>query len=822
MPSKKEKKEQNMSVMKKLNDITSGLVYGIDQDFYEKDDKDSTQIRGIINKINRNFKQNTGDNIIEFFNKALAYQQKDENSENLNNKGNLVEINKIIEDPENRVVNDIFFLELDRISYYSNYKVIYDAIPQAAQALDTFVDNILSPDDFSKIIFNLSYDSISIKNSSVKENIQDKVIRNLKEINSNYKIEDMVQRIVRDTLKFGDQFVAVIKIEKEINKMLLTEDKIFGLEDPKLHQEKNEIDLNDIVISEESIKDFEEIFVAEKKNLNEAEIRDFIVTSINNNVIIEEDKAFLMEDTYEFQQGFEKEKQKKNLDIKLNGSIIKILEPEKVVKLYLDGINYGYYYIEKVSDESFGQTLSKERGYMTQPYDQLANKDIKNNFILDVFVKGIAKKIDKPFISKNKEFKNTIYHLLRQNFISDKKIKITYLSPNEVVHFKVNDENNDGYGISIYKKILFTAKLYLATLTSTLMQKLIRAPQKRLFYVDVGLDNDVENAIQSFVRDIKTREIKIGDLKDINTVMNAFGQFHDLYIPTINGEKPIQVDTMEGLDTDINNDFMEYLLKTMLSGMGVPATFLNYADEVEFVKSLSMQNGKFIRSIITFQKRFGENFSEFYRRIYQNDYMNTDNDTFILNKEETNKKENKKINEGIFLENSKEEKIKNKRSEEENSNVDLEKILVNFPSPSSLNMTNTLDQINNARDVIEFIVNSFLGEEAPEAKKRFAKRDVAKELIPSLNWDKYEEIINNSLKNYVKDKLSGGETETDQMGGGTNMGGTSDMGDETDMGTEEMGTDQMGGEQTNAEGEMATAGEEKDTEGSEPSGMPKI
>jgi hypothetical protein len=109
------------------------------------------------------------------------------------------------------------------------------------------------------------------------------------------------------------------------------------------------------------------------------------------------------------------------------------------------------------------------------------------------------------------------------------------------------------------------------------------------FYIETDLDQDAEAVVQSFVRDSKTKEIKMESFnKDFNTVLNSIGCFSDYYIPVVDGNKNVEIDTLQGMNVEMSNDFLEYLLNTLISGMGLPKEFLSYADQTEFARSLAI------------------------------------------------------------------------------------------------------------------------------------------------------------------------------------------------------------------------------------------
>jgi hypothetical protein len=80
------------------------------------------------------------------------------------------------------------------------------------------------------------------------------------------------------------------------------------------------------------------------------------------------------------------------------------------------------------------------------------------------------------------------------------------------------------------------------------MLRLVRSPEKRAFYLETDLDADTEAVVQSFIRDTKTKDIKMSNFsQDINTIMNSVGTFSDYFIPVVDGQKPVEIDTLRFL-----------------------------------------------------------------------------------------------------------------------------------------------------------------------------------------------------------------------------------------------------------------------------------
>jgi hypothetical protein len=775
------KNEKDLERLKSLGNDSDSYIFGTDGDFTRENDSDLRQIKDTISGIRKNIKKNTGDDIIEFHNRVNFSSGEDKKKDKVDNENGLVDLDDLVGNPDNPIIQEIFFNESSRFDLYKNYDMIYEYIPQMAQALDTYVDNIISPDDFTKDVFNLFYDGKSINTVMESDDDYSVVIKNLKEINERYNMEEKSSELIRDSLRLGDQFVAVLRLDEEINNILNEGEQsdLFSLgsgagarsyfSGHSLSESDIEMDERDSQILSESGLVGTPAEGESQSQFTKKEMAKFI----NENIDFSDNYHSLLEENNLYHKDFKKERRSKfnpNMespkspdaaeqeDVFLTGSVLKVLDPRRTIKLEVDEVNYGYYYIEKHNLDSLSELDSgaSRLASLSSVASNLENRtsttgvstdDLKLKAVSDIFLKNIGKKIDKKFVARNKEFKDLIYNFLKQGYIIDKKVKITYLPPSAVVHFDM--------GESIYKKILFVAKLYLAVLTSQLMAKLVRSSEKRVFYIEVGLDNDAQNSVQSFVRSVKNKEFKISSLKDISTVLNYPGQFNDYYIPTINGDKPIEIDTIPGMDVDLSNDFLEYLLKAMMSGTGVPPDFLSYSEQVEFARSLAMQNGKFVRSIIHFQKKYGKYFSEIYRKLYRNEYG-------IVEKKKSKNAPKKSKDEDNRGDNGKTEDLKE---------VDYDKIVAKFPPPSSLNMTNMIEQITNSRDIIDHVVNTLLGDDSTNENldgiKSYTRRKVAMDLTPSINWEKYEEMVEEAKREYNKSKLEKvGEDDDTESGGG--------------------------------------------------------
>lgn len=650
---------------------------------------------------------------------------------------------------------------------YKNYEAIYKHIPECATALKIYRDNILSPDDFTKRIFNYDY------TASTDKDLVEKVKKNIKEITTKYKLDEKTADIIQQALLYGDAYYAVLSLEDELMTLLKDPSVNQGIlqENIKMYDTElssRTLDSLDISLNESEREAFSIFFnqnnitVNENKIDNKDAVSSEIAKFINEHFIIDSKLALLQERAeYEYskrqdfmadiispQNSKEKKKKVDDAPLYLSGSALKYLDPSKVIKLELDDICYGYYYYEEreynttndVSDSGdyLGSVMGKSQSNMTAMSSTgatipVGNKTLstenldatKYRLISDVFLNAISKKIDKEYIRHNKQFKDFIYSVVKETQFSKKRIHLTFFTPDEVVHFKVDP---------VYKNIPFFAKLYLAMLTNMVIINMGRGHDKRLFYVQTGLDEQFEAAISNTIESIKSKEFRLSD-NDINTVLNLnVGALDDWFIPTnVSGERPIEIETVPGMDIDIaNNTFLDWLRKSMMNGMYIPSNLIDSMVEVDYARTLSAQNANFVRSVVQYQMHLQKDFSNLIRKLYKNEYRFNDDGT-----------------------------------SNELEKIDVDKIEVTFPSPASLNMTNMQEQINTAStmaDELSLILVPAKQDGSTDDLRMRVKAEVFKKFFPGFDYAFFEDMINKDLaitsaRETVKDKLLNGDQD---------------------------------------------------------------
>ena len=198
------------------------------------------------------------------------------------------------------------------------------------------------------------------------------------------------------------------------------------------------------------------------------------------------------------------------------------------------------------------------------------------------------------------------------------------------------------------------------------------------------------------------------------------------------GEKPIEIATVDGLsNVSLDNDFLNWLSNNIFSGIGLPAAYLTEVENIDFAKSLAMQNSRFIRDIVAEQVLFGFGYSELLRKLYMKEHG-------------SELKEQKKANASA------------ERKKEKSSIhlLNIESIEVKFPSPVSLNMTNMNDQINNLNTLVDSLTEVLdIKADDKDAATPIFKREMYKKYLPNLNWDEIDDIMAKVKRDLQESKI---------------------------------------------------------------------
>lgn len=665
---------KNNEKLKLIQDKISTNINNLDKMFVGKDNT----ILGLADKL-----------------QTISKSKDKKNISNIANSKNkqVKDILDLIEKPENSTIREIFYSERYRIDKYKSYEQIYELIPELADCADTMAANIISPDD-------LSGENIFIKIKSHNEDeVKSKLIRaNIEDLIEAFKISETVVDRITKTLIKGDLFIAIIDINKKMEGYL---------KESHIHKKEQDEEINTSTVylnenAKNNIINYNKDYANDNIKFIEDIINNKFIVNLNNTNISNE--YISLNEEYEILREKEdsakkSENDKRRDDTKL---ILKELNPNRTIKVTSGTSILGYYYIESGQDDNIYANNTpyndiRQDGLFSSFYQKSSDEQKmdarrKIKFVSDTIVKGLSDKLNKKFITSNPEFKELIYNLMQDKDFIEKKYIINFFTEKDVIHFKLG---GDTYGKSIYEKSLFLVKLYLPTLIASILKKVVRGSDEKFIYVETGLDENSEGVITSFIKDYRMKNINLDSFSNITTSMDIPTAFKDTVVPVIDGQKPFEIETIQGDDTPVETEFLQYLKRSMIGGTGVPEAFLSLRTDAEFAKALSMQNANFIRKIIPWQQALGRAFTELvlnlYNRIYTEEIL-TFNDVELY-----------------------------------------------FPRPSSLNNETMNTNIGNVQTKVDFIVNGLISSEDSN-RQQIMKGKLYKAYTPQIDWTEVEEL----------------------------------------------------------------------------------
>ena len=136
-----------------------------------------------------------------------------------------------------------------------------------------------------------------------------------------------------------------------------------------------------------------------------------------------------------------------------------------------------------------------------------------------------------------------------------------------------------------------------------LIHRIMRAPEKRVFYINIG--NTDPDKVEQFMADTanKMRKTPYIDQStgDYNLKFNIQNMTEDFFIPIRGNDASTRIDTTKGLDYDGTAD-IEYLKAKMMAALKIPKPFLGYEEGVEGKSTLAGMDIRFARTVERIQR----------------------------------------------------------------------------------------------------------------------------------------------------------------------------------------------------------------------------
>ena len=179
-----------------------------------------------------------------------------------------------------------------------------------------------------------------------------------------------------------------------------------------------------------------------------------------------------------------------------------------------------------------------------------------------------------------------------------------YFDNYEMAHFRlVSDVNYLPYGRAYIEPARKLFKQYTLMEDAMLIHRIARAPEKRIFYMNVGSipPNEIETFMQKTISQLKRTPFLDEKTGDYNLKYNMQNMLEDFYIPIRGNDTSTKIETTPGLAYDGIQD-VEYLREKLFAALKIPKAFLGYEEDIEGKATLAAQDIRFARTIERLQR----------------------------------------------------------------------------------------------------------------------------------------------------------------------------------------------------------------------------
>lgn len=410
-------------------------------------------------------------------------------------------------------------------------------------------------------------------------------------------------------------------------------------------------------------------------------------------------------------------------NLNLRGCILKSVPRHHVIPIYIDDICMGYYYFEFQENDDF-DTMTNVNNMFGSKTAEIVNSD-KNARLQDNLLRSIAgaisDKLDSIFIKNNQDLTKEIYSILKYNDLynldhSETRMKVVYISPEDMTHCYFKKDTITHRGISDLAQALIPAKLWVCMNLTYIIGNMTRGQDKRVYYVKQTVDTNISQTLLTTIDQIKRSNFGIRQIENINNILNIIGRFNDYVIPVSqSGDSPVQFEVMQGQDIQPPTEIMDRLEESAINSTDVPIEVINARMSMDFATHYTMSNTRFLRKVIKRQSICEETrmYSGILTRVYNLEYGKTDVLKLVL------------------------------------------------PMPLFLDVSNTSQILQNVTELCNNIAESFLDPNEDEnVKNIFIKKVKMDYLSTYINIDKMEEyLIDSKIEAKVKEQEQGNNSE---------------------------------------------------------------
>ena len=175
----------------------------------------------------------------------------------------------------------------------------------------------------------------------------------------------------------------------------------------------------------------------------------------------------------------------------------------------------------------------------------------------------------------------------------------------QISHFRLL--GNDAflpYGSSVLEAARRIWRQMILIEDAMLVYRVIRAPERRVFYIDVGNvpPEEVSNYLEQAKTSLKRSQIVDKSTGKVDLRYNPLSVDEDYFLPVRGGESGTRIDTLAGGQNAAAIEDVEYIQKKLFAALKIPKAYLGYDEEIGAKATLAQEDIRFSRNISRIQK----------------------------------------------------------------------------------------------------------------------------------------------------------------------------------------------------------------------------
>ncbi len=175
----------------------------------------------------------------------------------------------------------------------------------------------------------------------------------------------------------------------------------------------------------------------------------------------------------------------------------------------------------------------------------------------------------------------------------------------QLSHFRLlGNDSFLPYGSSVLEAARRIWRQLILIEDAMLVYRVIRAPERRVFYIDVGNvpPEEVANYLEQAKTSLKRNQIVDRDTGKVDLRYNPLSVDEDYFLPVRGGESGTKIDTLAGGQNAAAIEDVQYIQKKLFAALKIPKAYLGYDEEIGAKATLAQEDIRFSRTISRIQK----------------------------------------------------------------------------------------------------------------------------------------------------------------------------------------------------------------------------